>query len=417
MHSLYGVAQDWPISYEKLEPYYGRAEKALGVAGAADDPLASPRSTAYPLPAFPHSYSDGFFRKDCDTLGIAIHHLPQARNSLPYGNRSQCRACGTCHVCPTGAKATTELTHIAQAGKTANARVITDVTVLRLELHDSQRVRSVIYAGHDRREHRLFAQIFVIAAGAVETPRLLLLSTSPEFPNGLANSSGVLGKHFMTHPIVDITGRARQRVYPYRIGFSTAISRQFSVKRDKARHGAFLLEFLNSAGPTPERIAQLSGKWGKELRQHVETEFGYILGIRIYCEELPYAENSISLNPRVRDYFGNPVPHITHDIGDYERETLNAGKKVATEILGAIGAADIRAGQMRFAAHQIGTHRMGNDPRTSVVDANLRAHDVSNLYLVGSGSFPTATCSHPTLTIAALAIRLGEHIASLHNQG
>ena len=112
LRSLYGIADDWPISYPDLEPYYGRAEQALGVAGAADDPWASPRSTPFPLPAFPFSYSDGLFAPACRSLGIALHSLPQARNSVAYGGRPQCQACSTCHVCPTGAKASIDLTHI-----------------------------------------------------------------------------------------------------------------------------------------------------------------------------------------------------------------------------------------------------------------------------------------------------------------
>jgi choline dehydrogenase-like flavoprotein len=412
LRSLYGIGEDWPISYDGLETYYSRAEKALGVAGIADDPWASPRSAPFPLPAFAHSYSDGFFAKACDRLEIAFNHLPQARNSIPYGNRSECRACGTCHVCPTGAKATIELTHIPQAEATGNAQVITDVTALRLQTENTRRVSSVIYAGHDKRQHRISAETFVLAAGAVETARILLLSASRDFPDGLANRSGLVGKYFMSHPIMDVTGRVKDKVYPYRIGFSTAMSRQFSVERNRASDGAFFLEFLNSAGPTPDRIALSSGKSGEALRKYVEEEFGHTLGIRIYCEQLPDPRNSITLNSAVRDYFGNPVPHITYSVGDYERKVLKEAQGVAASILQALGASDIRPGRMRFAAHQIGTHRMGTHPHTSVVDGNLQAHDIDNFYLIGSGCFPTATCSHPTLTIAALAIKLAEHILS-----
>jgi choline dehydrogenase-like flavoprotein len=411
LRSLYGIAEDWPISYTDLEPYYGRAERALGVAGIPDDPWASPRSTPFPLPAFAYSYSDGFFAKACDRLGIALSHLPQARNSIPYGNRSECRACGTCHVCPTGAKASTELTHIPQAEATGNALVISDATVLRLETKQTRKITSAVYAGHDKREHRVFGETFVVAAGAVETARLLLLSASRDFLDGLANHSGLVGKGFMSHPIMDVTGRVNEKVYPYRIGFSTAMSRQFSVDRERASNGVFFLEFLNSAGPRPAQIALSSGKSGEALRKYVETEFGHTLGIRIYCEQLPDPANSVSLNSAVKDYFGNPVPHITYNVGDYERKALREAQTTAENVLRALGGSDIRAGRMRFAAHQIGTHRMGNDPRSSIVNGSLQAHEISNLYLIGSGCFPTATCSHPTLTIAALAMRLADHIA------
>ena len=411
LRSLYGIADDWPISYQDLEPYYAGAENALGVAGAADDPWASPRSTPFPLPPFPFSYTDRLFAPACRSLGIAFHHMPQARNSVDYGGRPQCRACGTCHVCPTGAKASVDLTHIPQAEATGNALVLTGATVLRLDVDRSGQASAAVYARPDKVERRLTARVFVIAAGAVETARLLLLSTAPAFPDGLANRSGLVGKLFMSHPSLEVTGRASEKVYPYRIGFSTAMSRQFAVERGRATHGAFFLEFMNSAGPTPDQIAVASDQWGEALRKQVREEFGRRLGIRIYCEQLPDRANAVSLNTRVRDYYGNPAPHLQQNVGSYERQALDEAKEVVGKILAAMGLTDIRPSSLMFAAHQIGTHRMGADPGTSVVDANLRAHDVPNLYLVGSGCFVTASSSPPTLTIAALAIRAAEHIA------
>jgi glucose dehydrogenase len=412
LRSLYGIADDWPISYGDLEAYYGAAEKMLGVAGANDEPWSSPRTSPFPLPPFPFSYSDGLFAPPCRTLGVALHHLPQARNSQPYGGRPQCRACGTCHVCPTGAKASVDLTQIPEAEATGNAHLITEATVLRLEHERSGEVRSAIYAKRDKVEQRLTARVFVLAGGAVENARLLLLSSSPDFPSGLGNRSGLVGRFFMSHPSINVIGRSQEKVYPYRIGFSTAMSRQFAIERDRATHGAFLLEFLNSAGPTPEQIATESRKWGEALAKHVREEFGHWLGVRVYAEQLPDRHNSVSLAWHVRDYFGIPAPHISCGIGGYERNALNEAKEIASKILTAMGLSRIRSTRPTYAAHQIGTHRMGSDPRTSVVDRNLRCHDVRNLYVVGSGCFVTASASPPTLTIVALAIRAAEHIAA-----
>ena len=417
LRSLHGIAEDWPISYDDLEPYYGKAERALGIAGAADDPWVSPRSTPYPLPPFPFSYSDQLFARACRELGIVLHHLPQARNSIAYAGRSRCLACSICQACPTGAKATVDLTHIARAEATGRARVLADTTVLRLEVDGSRRVSRVVYAGHDKRERRLGARIVVVAANGVETARLLLLSASSEFPAGLANTSGHVGKHFMSHPAIDLVGRVRTNVFPHRVGFSTAITRQFAVERERAKQGSFFLEFLNGAGLPPEPLALSSGKWGAELRQHVQREFGHLVGIRVYCEQLPDPANSISLDRGARDYFGNPVPHIAYSIGRYEQNTLSEAQEVAARILQRIGAEDIRAQNAEVGAHQLGTHRMGSDPGRSVVDANLRAHDVPNLYLVGGGCFVTGSSAYPTLTIAALAIRAAKHIASLVRSG
>jgi choline dehydrogenase-like flavoprotein len=411
MRTAYGVAEDWPLGYAELEPYYTGAEAALGVAGAADDPWASPRSAPFPLPAFAYSHSDGLFERAARSVNVALQHFPQARNSVAYGGRSVCRACGTCQVCPTGARASIDLTHVPQAEATGYARVKTDAAALRLLLGASGEVTSVVYAGADKREQRLDGRVFVLAGGAVENARLLLLSRSREFPDGLANRNGLVGKYFMSHPSIDVTGRARENVYPYRIGFSTAMSRQFAVERPRATQGAFLLEFLNSAGPTPQRLALASGLWGDALQRRVREEFGHVLGIRVYAEQLPAPVNAVSLNPRLTDYFGNPAPHIHYSVGPYERRALDDARTVASRILAALGLSDIRASALTFAGHQMGTHRMGTDPRTSVVDRDLRAHDVDNLYLVGAGAFVTAGASPPTLTIAALAIRAAEHIA------
>jgi choline dehydrogenase-like flavoprotein len=410
LRSLYGIAEDWPISYQDLEPHYAAAEQALGVAGAMDESWG-PRSGPFPLPPFPLSYSDGLFAPACRALGVAFHHLPQARNSRAHAGRPQCRACGTCHVCPTGAKASVDLTHIPEAEATGNARIVTDATVLRLDLARSGEVGAVVYAHPDKVERRLTARVVMLAGGAVENARLLLLSASRPWPAGLANRSGLVGKFFMSHPSIDVLGRARDKVHPYRIGFSTAMSRQFAIERDRTTRGAFIFEYLNSAGPTPERIAVACGLSGEALRQHVRSEFGHWLGIRVYGEQLPDRVNAVSLAPNAKDYFGSPVPHLHCRVGPYERKALDEAKERAGRILVAAGASQIRATGLTYAAHQMGTHRMGDDPRTSVVDVNLRAHDVPNLYLVGGGCFVTASASPPTLTIAALAIRAAGHVA------
>jgi glucose dehydrogenase len=283
--------------------------------------------------------------------------------------------------------------------------------VRRLEVGRSGRVESLLCADGDHQPRRVSAEVVVLAAGAVENARLLLLSTAPTFPRGLANGSGRVGRYFMSHPTLDVLGRLAERVYPYRIGFSTAMSSQFAAPRDRREHGAFALEFLNNAGSSPAHIAVSSGVWGAELRAQVAREFGRWLGIRIYAEPLPEPTRLVALDQTVTDPFGDPVPHLVYSIEPYEQEALRRGREVAERILRAAGASEIRVGRPWPSGHQIGTHRMGREPMTSVVDPNLRAHGVPNLYVVGSGCFVTASASPPTLTIVALAIRAAEHIA------
>jgi glucose dehydrogenase len=417
LRSLYGLADDWPIDYGDLEPFYTRAEAALGVAGADDDSSASPRSSPYPLPAFPFSYSDSLFAPACAGLGIAMRHLPQARNSVAYGGRAACQACATCHVCPTGAKASIDLTHIAAAEATGRARIVVDASVLRLETRRLDEIEHAVYALPDRVERKLTARVFVLAAGGVENVRLLLRSTSGDHPNGLANRSGMVGKHFMAQPSIDVVGRVRDSVSPYRIGFSTAMARQFADDAERARRAGFYLEFLNSAGPRPDELAAASGLTGEALRGHVQQQFGKSLGIRVYAEHLPERVNTVSLDRRFNDYFGAPVPRIEYRLSAYERAGLDAAKQIAAKILDKAGAADVRGSLLFPSAHQLGTHRMGPDPQRSVTNPQLRAHDVANLYLVGGGSFVTSSPAPPTLTIAALALRAAEHIAGMLRPG
>jgi choline dehydrogenase-like flavoprotein len=310
-------------------------------------------------------------------------------------------------VCPTGAKASVDLTHVAAAEATGHARVLAEATVLRLATDGAGRITEAVYAGRDGIERRVSARMFVVAAGAVETARLLLLSA----PTGLANRSGLVGRYFMSHPAIDVLGRAPRRVDPYRIGFSTAMATQFAVGPERGVRGGFLLEFLNSAGPTPEQIATTSGLWGEALARRVREEFGYSLGIRAYAEPWPERTNAVQLNARLRDSHGSAAPHVHLMVGRYERRALDHARDVATRILAAAGCTDIRPTARTYSAHQLGTHRMGLDPTTSVVDPTLRSHDVRNLYLVGGGCFVTATPMPPTLTIVALAIRAARQIA------
>ena len=235
--------------------------------------------------------------------------------------------------------------------------------MVRLEMDDAGRIARAIYFHPDRVEQRLTAKLFVLAAGGVENARLLLLSTSSRAPRGLANGSGLVGTRFMAQPSIDAVGRVADNVYPYRIGFSTAMSRQFAVDRERARRAGFLLEFLNSAGPRPDEIARTSGLTGEALARHVRAEFGTRLGIRVYGEHLPDSANAITLDPRVKDYFGNPAPRINYRMSRYELDGLESARRVTRSILQAAGATGIGFTTMSPAAHQIGTHRMGTDPR------------------------------------------------------
>ncbi|MFV2058548.1 MAG: GMC family oxidoreductase [Thiohalomonadales bacterium] len=416
MKSLYGIGEDWPISYTEIEPYYGRAEYALGVAGIADNPFSSPRSTDYLLPEFPFSHTDSIFKRGCDKLNIKMHHNPWARNSKPYQGRPACLAfatCGTHRICPISAQYTAE-THVQMAIQTTNTTLITQANVYKIETNAAGKVISVLYSTQDKKSHEITAKQFLLTAHAVESARLLLLSKSEHFPQGLANSSGLVGKYFMEHLGVHGFGKIKEKVYPYRIGFHTAESHQFCNPSNRDSLSGIKLGFLNNDGQRPYQIARQSSLWGDELAKEVQDKYGHHIGIYAQIEQLPDIRNTIDLDPIETDYIGNAVPRVTLSIGSYERHSLSEAKILVAKILAASGAEQIEFSDFySFDAHHMGTCRMGNDPNSSVVNPLLRAHDVDNLYIVGSSVFVTGGVLQPSLTIAALAIRTAEHVASV----
>lgn len=411
MKSLHGLAEDWPVGYDELEPYYVRAEAALGVSGTADNPFASRRSAGYPLPPFPFSYANQVLLPGCEKMGIQMHHVPYARNSAPHADRPQCQAFGTCiPVCPIEAQYNAEV-HVRLAEKTGKVTIVPRANAVRINLGRSGLAESVAYATPDKAEHEQRARLFILATHAVESARLLLLSTSPRFPHGLANRSGLVGKNFMEHPYVQVWGKLKQNLFPRRIGFHTAESHQFCVPKKRDTDGAFKLDF-EALGPMPVQIAAESGLWGDGLATEVRETFGYSAGVAVFPEQLPREKISITLDPEVKDCFGNPVPRVTYFLGAYEKEAIRKGVARAAGILDAIGATDMGsdAGDSLFCGHHMGTCRMGDDPEKSVVDRDLRTHDVKNLFLAGSSVFVTGGAVNPSLTIVALALRAAETI-------
>jgi choline dehydrogenase-like flavoprotein len=411
MESRYGVGSDWPLDYDDLRPHYADAEEALGVAGADDNPYAPPRKEPFPLPAFPPSRSDSIFAEACESLGIDMHSVPNARNSEPYDGASACVGYGTCKpVCPSGAKYTAER-HVA-AAEEAGARVIDRAPVQRLEHDDAgETVETAVYATPDGETHEQSARRFVVAAGGVETPRLLLLSKSEQYPDGLANSSGLVGRYFMDHLFAGMGGRYDEPTEQNHVGFNTSECHQFYDEADPVV--GLKLEFLNYAGPSPVTMALNADTWGDELLGNMQRAYGTHIAMGALVEQLPRKENRIELDPATTDDHGNPVPEIHWSLDDRTRAGLRRANEVQKAVLVELGVSpEWRVGPENTgpAFHHMGTTRMGTDPEESVVTPDLRTHDLSNCWLVGSAPFPTGGAMNPTLTIAALSLRAADRI-------
>ena len=405
-----GIGVDWPIDYEDLRPYYATAEQELGVAGADDNPFAPPREQPHPMPAFPPSYSDSLFAEACETVGVSMHSVPNARNSEPYDDRGACVGYGTCQpVCPQGAKYDATV-HVERAEKRGSA-VIDRAPVQHLE-HDADRVRAARYVTPDGTEHRQEADVFVLACGGVETPRLLLASDSEQYPDGLANSSGLVGQYFMDHLFAGTGGVLDEPTRQNHVGFLTSESHQFYDEADE-EFAPFKLEFFNYAGPSPVESALTGDDWGDELLDRLDSEYGTHIAMGGLVEQLPREDSYVALHPERTDANGMPVPDVHWNVGDRALQTIERANEIQREILTELGAEITwTAGPESTgpAYHHIGTTRMGTDPAEGVVDPTLRTHDLENCWIASSSVFPTGGAMNPTLTIAALALKAAEHV-------
>jgi len=430
--SRYGVGRDWPIEYADLQPYYREAEAALGVAGADDNPFAPPRAAPHPMPAFPPSYSDSVFAAACERLGVPTHSVPNARNSEGYDGRDPCQGYGTCQpVCPSGAKYDATV-HVRKA-EAAGARVVDRAPVQRLDHDAGDRVTAAVYATPDGAEHRQAARQFVLAAGGVETPRLLLLSASDRYPDGLANSSGRVGRGFMDHLFAGAGGVVDGRTRQNHVGFNTTESHRFYDRpadgtegtegaipaadvtdtEGRADLGAIKLEFLNYAGPSPVEMALSGDTWGDDLLDELRDAYGHHVAVGGLVGQLPRADNRVTLDAGETDDHGNPVPRVEWSLDDRTRRTIERANEVQHAILDELGARDrwtVGPAETGPAFHHMGTTRMGSDPAESVVDPRCRTHDLGNLWVAGSSTFVTGGAMNPTLTIAALALRLADDV-------
>ena len=410
--STRGIGPDWPIEYDDLRPYYATAERELGVAGASDNPYAPPREEPHPMPAFEPSYSDSLFAEACEELGIDMHSVPNARNSEPYGDRSACVGYGTCQpVCPSGAKYDATV-HVKRA-ESKGATVIDRAPVQSLA-HDADRVTAAIYATPDGEKRRQAADAFVVACGGVETPRLLLLSDSEHYPDGLANSSGLVGKFFMDHLFAGMGGVLDEPTRQNHVGFLTSGCHQFYDEADE-EIAPFKLEFFNYDGPSPVGMALSGDDWGDALLERLREEYGNHIGMGALVEQLPQAESRVELDPEQTDDHGNPVPDVRWTVDDRALRTIERANEIQRRILEELDAEitwQVGPEDTGPAYHHMGTTRMGEDPAESVVNANLRTHDLENCWIASSSVFPTAGAMNPTLTIAALALRAADDVGA-----
>jgi glucose dehydrogenase len=412
--SRFGRGVDWPFGYDTLEPWYGDAEHAIGVAGDSSADLGSARSRAFPMPAIPMSYLDRTFATALAGSPYEVRATPQARNSIVRDDRPPCCGSSSCiPICPIQAKydATVHL----QRAEAAGARLMAQSVVHRIELDSVGKVSAVSFKRPDGSEGRVTAKVFVLAAHAIEIAKLLLMSKGPRAPNGVANSSDQVGRNLMDHPVQLSYALASKPVWPYRGPLSTAGVESPRAGGWRASRPAFRIEIGNDgwSWPTgaPQSDAQtlaVRGLRGKALQDALFDRTSRQVRLCALTEQLPDPGNRIVPDPQHLDGLGLPRPRISFRIDEYTRLGLAEGRKAHQEIFERLGATDIVHNEDRDfqgAGHVMGTARMGTDAKLAVVDRDLRAFDHANLFIEGSAVFPTAGAANPTLTIAALALR------------
>jgi choline dehydrogenase-like flavoprotein len=402
-----GVGADWPIDYSIIQPYYEQLELEMPVAGPAYYPWGHPHGYAYG----PHPMGGvgNALIKGCTALNIPVSiGGPVAILAGSHGERPHCIYRGFCiQGCKVGAKASTLVTHVPDAVR-SGAEIRPHSMAARVELGPDRRVQGVHYFDRNGSLHFQKAKAVIVSGYAIETPRLLLNSACPSFENGLANSSGTLGKYLMAQAGNVILGRFDQPVRMYKAPPAHALTEEFyetNPKNDFARGFA-----IQTVGPLPVAFSKqmLAAKkaWGWGMRREM-MDYNHWASFGLLGEILPWANNTVTLAAQ-KDRFGLPVAHVNFNLHDNDKKLIKAAKDKTMEVMRAAGATEV-VQEARY-AHLVGACRMGSDPKTSVVDKFGRSHDISNLFVCDGSVFPTQGSANPGLTIQALAARTADYL-------
>ncbi len=403
MKSTYGVGVDWPISYADLEPWYGRAESEIGVAGVDSPDLGAPRSTSYPMPPIPQSYLDKQWTGAARGAGLRVVSTPQARNSITRAGRPPCCGNNNCiPICPIGAKYDGAV-HVAEAEK-LGVRVLDSSVVHHVDVKPHS--VTVRYLRPDRTQGIVTGRVLVLAAHAIETPKLMLMS------DGLGNAYGNVGRYLMDHPTQLSWALSNRPVYPYRGPLSTSGIEMLRDGEFRRKRAAFRIEIGNDGWSWPEgdQTAQASamaksGLIGAAGFQHLGEQFERHVRLASLTEPLPDSSNRVSLSSE-KDALGLPRPEIHYRTGEYSSAGLAEARATHERLFRSLGVGEIHHWPgPQGAGHIMGTCRMGDDPKTSVVDSDLRVHGHANCFVVSTAVWPTVGTANPTLTLAALSLR------------
>ncbi len=412
---------DWPITYEELEPYYTKVEWDMGVSGAPghSDP---PRSRPFPMPPLPINSSGVIMERAAANLGLHADVQAHAILSQVHNGRVPCQQCGFCafYGCEVGAKSGSLAAMIPLAEASGNCEIRPESTAFRIVKGEDGRVREVLYYDKDGNERGQLAKAVVLSANGVESPRLLLES------DNLANSSGFVGRNLMFNAHSGVNAIFPEQLNEHKGIQATRVVMDFYDSDESrgfyggggidARGGLMMTPLMYSLFGAPPS----EQNWGAQYKDDLAYNFTRQMGLFVSATSLPMDRNNVTLHPERKDKWGRPAPVITYK--DHPDDVSNSQflSDRAQELLDSVNPEKTwsqPAEETTFGVHLLGTCRMGNDPASSVIDKNHRAHDVPNLFICDGSSLVSSTRGQPTMSIMALAFRAADKIKEAASAG
>jgi len=396
---------DWPLTLAELAPWYAKAEDKMGV------------TRTHGIPGLPGNNNFKVMHAGAKKLGYKeVHTGRMAINSQPRDGRGRCMQLGFCFQgCKSGAKWSTLYTELPKAEATGNMDLRPESHVSRIEHNDAGKVSAVVYFDKAGKEQRQKARVVCVAGNSIETPRLLLLSASKLFPDGLANSSGQVGRNYMRHMTGSVYAAFKNPVHMYR-GTTMA-----GIIRDEAVHdtrrgfvGGYEMETLSLGVPFMAAFLDPGG-WGADFAWWMD-HYTNLAGMWLVGEDMPRATNRVTLNANVKDKWGNAAPNVHFDDHDNDIAMRNHAFALGEKVYQAAGAIRTFRTPPYPSTHNMGTCRMGASGKDSVCNSFGQTHDVGNLFISDGSQFTTGGAENPTLTIVTLAIRQADQIGKLMSQ-
>jgi choline dehydrogenase-like flavoprotein len=415
VRTLDGVADDWPVSYQQLEPYFSLNDQMMGVAGITGDTAFPPKSERQ-TPPIPLGKPGDTMARGFEKLGWHWWPSDSAILTAPYDGRAACNNCGPCEAgCPIGAKASTDVTYWPKA-IAGGAILKTNARVREITVGQDGLADGAVYYDPEGRVQQQKARIVVMACNGIGTPRLLLNSRSSLFPDGLANNSGLVGRNLMFHPMSMVMGVFDEPLEGYKGPLGCSITSSEFYETDLARGfvRGYQFQILRNSGPTVTAQGFVTPSpipWGADHHHVFNERFGRTITVGVMGEDLPEAHNRVDLDPTLTDNDGIPAPKVDYRMSENSLKMMDHGIARATEVLQAAGAKEVVVNPLLRPSgwHLMGTARMGDHVANSVVDGYGRCHDVKNLFIIDGSIFVTAGAVNPTSTIQALALHIADY--------